>query len=293
MFGYVRTDEPYLYIKDDKLYRAMYCGLCKGIGASCGQIARFALSYDVTFLSVILHNIAGVDVTIKKGRCLPYCLKSKQMAEVDEITKALGAVNTMLAYYKCTDDIADEGKGKGKRWLFSSGFKKAKKGYPEIEKIIRERLAEQEVVEKSKTDSLDRAAEATARMLAEICDDILADKKTAYTHNLFYTLGKWIYLIDALDDYDKDVKKGAYNPFHLAYGEDCKQAMVAKRREDVDYIFNSLFSDVRENLAKIQFHFNRDLVDNVLLRGLPMQTKKVTDGCCKCKKEKTKDAKKA
>ena len=48
------------------LYKAMYCGVCKGISASCGQCARMGLTYDVTFLSVILHNIAGVDVTIEK-----------------------------------------------------------------------------------------------------------------------------------------------------------------------------------------------------------------------------------
>ena len=57
MFGYVRYDIPNLYIKDFMLYKAMYCGLCKGIGASCGQMARVGLTYDVTFLSIILHNM--------------------------------------------------------------------------------------------------------------------------------------------------------------------------------------------------------------------------------------------
>ncbi|MFQ9424876.1 MAG: DUF5685 family protein, partial [Christensenellaceae bacterium] len=70
MFGYIRTDTPYLYIKDQMLYRAMYCGVCKGISASCGQCARMGLTYDVTFFSVILHNIAGEDVTVEKQHCL-------------------------------------------------------------------------------------------------------------------------------------------------------------------------------------------------------------------------------
>ena len=61
MFGYVRYDMPNLYIKDFMLYKAMYCGLCKGIGASCGQAARVGLTYDVAFLSALLHNIAGID----------------------------------------------------------------------------------------------------------------------------------------------------------------------------------------------------------------------------------------
>ena len=122
MFGYVRADTPYLYIKDDELYRAMYCGVCKGIGQVCGHAARMGLSYDITFLSVILHNIAGIDVTIEKSHCLTHCIRSRKMANVDELTKRLGALNTALVYYKYTDDILDGDRGRGKRLWFKNCF---------------------------------------------------------------------------------------------------------------------------------------------------------------------------
>ena len=292
MFGYVRADTPYLYIKDDNLYRAMYCGVCKGIGQVCGQAARMGLSYDVTFLSVILHNIAGVDVKIEKSHCLTHCIRTRQMAETDELTRRLGALNTALVYYKYTDDIQDGDKGRGKRLWFKRGFQKVKQKYPEIERVVRENLANQEKVEKAKTESLDRAADATANMLAEFSDYALGEKKTSATHNLFYAVGKWIYLIDALDDYDKDVKKGAYNPFALAFKAPCKKELLeGKSGEDVRYAFHSLFFDIRENLSQIHFHFNRDLSDNILLRGLPATTKRVMEGedCAKnCKKKNRK-----
>ena len=292
MFGYVRADTPYLYIKDDNLYRAMYCGVCKGIGQVCGQAARMGRSYDVTFLSVILHNIAGIDVKIEKSHCLTHCIRSRQMAAVDELTRQLGALNTALVYYKYTDDIADGDRGRGKRLWFKSGFQKVKQKYPEIERIVRENLAKQEQIEKAKTDSLDRAADWTANMLAEFSDYALGDKATANTHNLFYAVGKWIYLIDALDDYDKDVKKGAYNPFVLAYKAESKTALLeSEKGEEVRFAFHALFFDIRENLAAIKFYFNRDLSDNILLRGLPATTKRIMEGCCKgknCKKENTK-----
>ncbi|MBE7079615.1 MAG: hypothetical protein E7371_00080 [Clostridiales bacterium] len=290
MFGYVRTDTPYLYIKDDNLYRAMYCGVCKGISEVCGQSARMGLSYDVTFLSVILHNLAGLDVQIEKSHCLTHCIRSRQMANVDEMTRQLGALNTALVYYKYTDDIADGDKGRGKRLWFKKGFRRVKKAYPEIARIVRENMHAQEETEKTQTDSIDRAADATANMLAEFCDYALGKKTTEYSHNLFYTLGKWIYLIDALDDYDKDVKKGAYNPFVLAYGEKNRCALLyGKHAEDVRFVFHALFYDIRENLSHLHFHFNRDLVDNVLLRGLPMMTKRIMDGCGASGKCKSKD----
>lgn len=289
MFGYVRADTPYLFIKDDTLYRAMYCGVCKGIAQVCGNTARMGLSYDVTFLSVILHNLSGIDVKIEKQHCLTHHIRARQMAEVDELTRQLGALNTLLVYYKYTDDIADGDKGRGKRLWFQKGFSRAKRKYPEIERIVRENLARQEKIERAKTDSIDRAADSTACMLAEFSDYVLGDKKTPYTYRLFYALGKWIYLIDALDDYEKDQKKGAYNPFVLAYGVDTLQTLLqGKIGEEVQFAFHAIFYDIRENLSHMEFPFNRDLSDNILLRGLPMMTKRVMTGCgCNGKKKKT------
>ena len=280
MFGYVRTDTPYLYIKDEKLYKAMYCGVCKGIADVCGHGARMGLSFDVTFLSVLLHNVAGVDVKIEKSHCLTHCIRSREMANVDEMTRQIGALNAILVYYKYTDDIMDGDKGRGKRLWFKKGFKRAKKKYPEIEKIVKNNLAAQERVEKANVDSLDRAADATANMIAEISDHILGEKATEFTHNLCYALGKWIYLIDALDDYDKDAKKGAYNPFRLAYNAENRQSLLSGAYGDeVRFVFNAIFFDIRENLSHITFKFNRDLSDNILLRGLPTMTKRIMSGC--------------
>lgn len=280
MFGYVRTDTPYLYIKDDMLYKAMYCGVCKGIAEVCGQTARMGLSYDVTFLSVLLHNVAGEDVKIEKSHCLTHCIRTREMANVDEMTRQIGALNTILVYYKYTDDIADGDRGRGKRLWFKKGYKRAKKKYPEIDRIVRNNLAAQERAEKAKTDSVDRAADATANMMAEFSDYLLGEKATPYTHNLCYALGKWIYLIDALDDYDKDLKKGAYNPFYLAYRKaDRKALLEGESGTEVRFVFNAIFFDIRENLSRITFRFNRDLSDNVLLRGLPTVTARIMSGC--------------
>ena len=280
MFGYVRADTPYLYIKDDTLYKAAYCGLCKGIAQSCGHTARFGLSYDITFLSVILHNIAGVDFKIEKQRCASHCIRARLMAETDDLTETLGALNTALVYYKCTDDIADGDRGKAKRLFFKKGFKRVKKNYPQIEKIVRENMTAQAQTEKTNTDSLDRAADATATMLAQFTNYALGEKATEHTYGLFYAVGKWIYLIDALDDYDKDLKKGAYNPFVLAYrAPSLKRLMESEEGKEIEFAFHSLFYDIREHLSEIKFHYNRDLTDNILLRGLPATTKRIMSGC--------------
>ena len=290
MFGYVRPDTPYLYVKDQTLHQAMYCGVCKGIGKSCGQLARFGLSYDVAFLSAILHNLLGQDVTINRQHCLTHCIRVREMAEVDELTKELGALNVELAYYKCVDDVLDGDKGSAKKLIFLRGHKRAQKQYPAMCNIVREYMQAQGKTEQDKTDSIDRAADASATMLARISDHFLQEKRTEESYALFYNLGKWVYLIDALDDYDKDLKKQSYNPFRLAYHAESKQALIAQQGEELNFIFGTLFTDIRERLERLTMGFNRDLVNNVLLRGLPMQTKKVlqAETCKKCKKRKKK-----
>jgi hypothetical protein len=293
MFGYIRTDTPYLYIKDDVLYKAMYCGVCKGIAEVSGHSARMGLSFDVTFLSVILHNLLGIDVKIEKSHCMTHCLRSREMANVDELTRQLGALNTILVYYKYTDDIADGDKGRGKRLWFKTGFRRAKKKYPEIERIVRENLAAQERMEKAKTDSVDRAADSTAKILSQFSDYVLQDKSNEFTQKLFYAVGKWVYLIDALDDYDKDVKKNAYNPLYLAYGSPSKKELTAgEHAEELRFIFHAIFFDIRESLSHLEFRFNRDLSDNILLRGLPTMTNRIMSGCdCNGKKRDKKQGK--
>lgn len=284
MFGYVRYDAPYLYMKDLTLYRAVYCGLCKGIGETCGQRARLALTYDVAFLSAILHNIAGVDFTIEKQGCFEHRIRKRPIAKTDELTRALGAVNTALAYHKLTDDIRDGNGGRVKRSFFKKGYKKVEKNYPAIAEIVKTYMDEQAAAEK-KGASPDSAAEPSAQMVKNLSHLLLKEKATDATDGLFWYLGKWVYLIDAADDYDKDVKKGRFNPFFEGYGAADKRELMQKNGDEIAFLFDSLFYGMREQLSGVVFCFNRDLTDNVLLRGIPNETRRVLSGEPK-KKEK-------
>lgn len=281
MFGYIQPDIPYLYFKDATLYKALYCGLCKSIGRSCGQTARFGLSYDMTFLSALLHNIKNTDVTIEKQRCVANIFTRRPMALDDGITKTVACLNTLLTYYKLTDDILDEHKGRISRAFFKRGYKKAKALHPDAAEIVKARMAELFELEKAECASLDMAADPFGLMIADLSDYCLGESATEYTRKLFYGVGKWVYLIDALDDYDKDVKKKNYNPFVSAYKAPTKDEMLAKNREEVDFVFKSVFAENAECLKNIRFYFNTDLTDNIILRGMPASTRKVMCGCHK------------
>lgn len=280
MFGYINPDSPYLFKKDEVLYKALYCGLCKSIGKGCGQCARTALTYDMTFTSALVHNIRGEDVTIEKQRCALHLIRRRPIARVDDITIAIGCVNTALAYFKFCDDKADGDKRGILRHIYKGGYKRVLKRHPKVAEIIGRQTRAQAELEKANCGIIDMACEPTAQMMAELSDYVLGEHATEHTRALFYALGKWVYLVDALDDYDKDVKKKRYNVLYNSYGGECREKALEKGGEELKFIFDSLFADMRERLSKIKFYFNHDLTDNIILRGIPLKTRKLFYGSC-------------
>ena len=289
MFGYINPDAPYLFKKDEQLYKAMYCGMCKSIGKGCGNFCKSALTYDVAFMSAILHNMSNCDVKVEKRRCALH-LKRRFMALPDNISILLGCVNTALAYYKLLDDKRDGDRKGAFAFMYKRGFKRALKRHPEAAAIIAECLESQRELEERGSAIIDEACEPTAQMLKRLSDYCLKEYATEQTGKLFYAVGKWIYLADAFDDYDKDVKKGRYNVLKIAFGCEKKCDAVKENKEEIDFIFDTLFADMRNSLSAIKFYYNHDLTDNIILRGIPIKTRALVYGKCgkgKCKNEQT------
>ena len=279
MFGYINPDNPYLFKKDETLYKAIYCGLCKSIGKGCGQCARTALTYDMAFTSALVHNIRGEDVKIEKKRCVIHWFRRRPVAKSDDITLMLGCVNTALAYHKLCDDKEDGDGHAILRQLYRRGYKRALKRHPEVVQIIAEQTAAQSALEKAGCSIIDEACEPTAQMMLKLSRYALKEFSTEHTDKLFYSIGKWIYLIDALDDYDKDVKKGRYNVIYNAYKKPCLKQATAAGEEELKFILNALFSEMQSSLPRIRFHFNHDLTDNIILRGIPTKSREIFYGC--------------
>ncbi len=278
MFGYIKADLPNMYVKDTVLYQAMYCSLCKGIGQTCGQKARFALNYDLTFLSVLMHNLMGEDVKVEKQHCVVHLIRKRPIALTDELTKRIAILNVILAYHKLNDDVIDSGKGKIKRSFFKKAYKKAKKIEPEMDNAVKKMYDALLKLEKSKCDSIDMIADPFGNMMQDIVKIIMQDKLSEEVSELCYYLGKWIYLIDALDDFDKDKKKNNYNVFICAYKDaNSQDELICKYKQDLILVFSSVLSRIGELTSRINYKFNHDLIDNVLYRGLSAQTKRIME----------------
>jgi hypothetical protein len=278
MFGYVKPDNPNMYVKDVVLYKSLYCGLCKSIGKYCGEKARLVLNYDLAFLSGFLHNITNTDVVIKKQRCVIHWFIRRPVTVPDKLSQKIGALNVILAYEKLTDDVLDSNKGKLKRSFFNSSYKKIKKKEQTLCRLVSDGYRKIYEYEKQDGSSVNVISELFGELLQDLVVYLAGDYADDNVKNLAFNLGKWIYVIDALDDFDKDVKKGEYNPFKKEFPLiNTKKQLLTEKREYLEYTFGDILSEIEYSHKKIKYYFNHDFIDNVLQKGLLVETKKIME----------------
>ncbi len=239
MFGYVRPYKPELKIAEYDTYKAVYCGLCKQLGRSFGPLARLTLSYDFAFLAALAMAISPDKPDMKRQACafnpVKRCLCCQQSTEL-EITADVAMI---LLYHKLRDNLADERLPKrAGSWLLllfaKRPYRLAAQRRPHAAAAAETAMAQQARLEAQRCDSIDLASEPTAGALAAIFAGLGDDPATVRVlERMGYFLGRYIYLIDALDDIEQDLRDNNYNPFVLHYGllPGDTQAIAAVRRQ--------------------------------------------------------------
>lgn len=276
MYGYVIPDKPNMFMKDYFEFRAYYCGLCKTIGKRFGQLARFTLSYDMTFLSAFIHSAVGEGREIVTSRCVCHPFHKREVVKEDRITEAVASVGMTLAYYKLRDDVVD-----GKRSaripcaFINRKRKKARGELSSADYIVSRGYENLRALEKMNVGDVERVADCFATMLEQLVNDILGVLATEFTDKFAYCLGKWIYLVDALDDYDDDVKKENYNPFRACYGAESKAKLLELHGAEIRELIFQTLSAVKENYDKIPLGVSEGVVTNTVYHGLPFMTNRV------------------
>ena len=107
MFGYVIVNKAELKVKDFYKYKAYYCGLCKNLQKSYGKFGQMTLSYDMTFLIILLTSLYESETVKEQNRCMIHPVK-KHDSLTNEITKYVADMNIALSYHHLIDDWQDE-----------------------------------------------------------------------------------------------------------------------------------------------------------------------------------------
>lgn len=293
MFGYILPEKPEMKIKEYELFRAYYCGVCKSIGKRYGQLKRLVLNYDSTFLAILLSAAAGESMGIKRERCIVHPIVKRHVIKNSAIIDYASDINILLAYYNFDDNRKDEGSvlsGAG-MLVLKSGFKKLKSKYAGKCDIIEKRLEELHSLEKEKCNSMDMAAEPFARLMEEVT----AYEPLCSTDNvreilrwIGYNLGKWIYILDAYDDIEDDIKAGNYNPLVCQYN--CANETAAefkdRIREKVEFNLTFSLNRLARAYELLDVKNNNGILENIIYMGMLRKTQNIlgTGSCRKVEK---------
>lgn len=211
MFGYVLANKSELKMKEFYKYKAYYCGLCRILKEKYGVLGQMTLTYDMTFLVILLTSLYECETEMEEQRCMVHPVKKQKMLW-NEITEYAADMNIVLTYHHFVDDWRDEKSILGLTGVHAlrKAYKEVKEKYPDKCRAICKCLRLLQKCEKRQETDVDQVS----RYFGELMGELFVYKKDVWEKRLrrmgFY-LGKFIYLMDAYDDVQEDIKKGNYN----------------------------------------------------------------------------------
>ena len=282
MFGYVVINEPELKIKDHRKYKGVYCGLCQTLKRKYGPLGQVCLNNDMTFMALMHMSLyEGEMLGIEKDyRCKLHPTKKMRIYMNGHLDYAAD-MTMILSYYLARDHWKDDGQISALLHLHAMRRKvrRLSRLYPRQHKAVKNYIYRLEAAERRQEKDLDKLAGLTGTMLAEIFnwkEDIWADM----LKNVGFYLGKYIYIMDAYEDLEKDQKKGSFNPL-LEY----------KNRPDFeDFVFEMLdlmMADCARSFEKLPLEQDVEILRNILYAGVWSKYMKIRNA--KNKTEDTKD----
>lgn len=279
MFGYVVIEKPELKVKEFEIYNAVYCSLCRKMGKTYGPLSKFCLNYDFTFVALLEAALIEKCSEFEQKRCRVNPLKKCTYCKNDdEFLGLAAAAGVALFDLKVRDNIEDGGFFSkiafGFLRLFTKRWsKKAYRFYPLLREIVLEYRMFQSFAEKDKECSLDKAAEPSAKALSRIFSLISVEEKYKFVlERMGYCLGKWIYLLDAADDIEKDIKTGNFNPLVARIGNDYSKEDL---KETLEPILNNCIVECRNYCELLDIKKHKNIIDNILYLGLENKQKKI------------------
>lgn len=261
MFGYVLTNCKTLSEEERARFRALYCGMCHSLKKRYGNFGRFTLSYDMTFVAMVLSALYEPEEIHGQERCLPHMIKPHDYILNPAMEYAVD-MNVALAYHKCADNWQDDRNPvfAAAKLALKSAYQRAYAAHPEQCRAIEEWMDGIREIEKSGREEIDPPMNMTGRMLGKL----FSWKNDFFSASLYRMgdgLGRFIYFMDAYDDLEKDVRKKKYNPLkaimHQAdYEEICKDALTMA------------MADCAEAFEELPILKDADLIRNILYSGV-------------------------
>lgn len=263
MFGYIRTDKPELKIKDFDKYRAYYCGLCRKLKQKYGLTAQLMLNYDMVFLILLLSGLDDCNTKKERHSCMVYPLKHDFLENI--YTDYCADMLVILGYFKAKDDFHDERKISGKTFsiLLNRAFLKCKSKYPKKTDEIKRNLESLSLLEKSNCSDIEKLSDLSGSVLGEV----FKYPKSEWTDELYktgYYIGRYIYVLDAFDDVEKDIKNNQFNLLIKDFTGLSNETFNKK----YELILKQNIAQASKEIEELPIIENIDIIRNIIYSGV-------------------------
>lgn len=272
MFGYIVANSAQLSEEEKTRYRAWYCGLCRALGERHGQPERLTLSYELTFLVILLSSVYREQTTSGEERCIIHPVRRHRYLH-SEFSDYAADMNVLLTYYNLLDDWQDDRSLRG--LLGSRALKRAANraaaAYPRQSEAILGGLAALSKAEQKGELNPDLPAACFGNIMAELFavrEDENAERLRAFGRSL----GRFIYIMDACIDFGDDLRHARYNP------------LAAMSKADFEPMLEMLAAECIRSFELLDVGEDKELMLNILYSGM------WTKYCMKNKPRKQKEA---
>lgn len=288
MFGYVRPNIPELKVRDNELYRATYCGLCRTMGKNTGCFSKMTLNYDFVFLALLQMAVNESEVKVKMRRCIAHPFKKRPMIEPNDSLKYSAKTSVILTRLKLRDNINDShGMSRLKAKIagcVSIFLKKTDKNLKELESLVWDSINKLTLYENENVDSIDKVANTFGELLGTLASYNLDGSNKRIVYEIGYHLGKLIYVLDAVDDLKSDIKTGSFNVIKNSFGSELSEgdknilkcAMtfeLDKMSKCVELLDFSKCNDIERIIKNVTYIGLPNEIERVLCKGEKKQKK--------------------
>lgn len=269
MYGYVRPDRDELLVREYRQFQSVYCGLCEALRREYGIAARFVLSYDMTFLAMALSPREESS----PRRCMAHPLRKRPCICGDEALRRVADMSVILVWWKLCDNAEDEKRFRrllsklGKR-LLRRAYRKAAGRESTFAAETETQIRRLSALEKENASSLDETADCFASLLASAGDAAEGGKERRVCRELFYHVGRIVYLMDAADDLREDGEKGRFNPLVSHFSLTVHELSEEQKRE----LLGTIYLSQHRAAAALELRQEdswQPILRNIVTRGLP------------------------
>ncbi len=259
--------------------------MCKTLGRLYSPLAQAFLSYDFTFLALVKLSLADDCPSFKKSRChYNPLVKCNICVSDNNILSFCADAVVIISYYKVMDDLADRGALKKLRALLCLPFifliwKKARKRAPGIESVVSKAVEKQKKTEALQEVNLDMAAEPSAGALSEILAFGESDEaKARLLRRLGYLIGRWIYIVDAVDDLEADLRKQCFNPFAKEWADAVRNGKAGEFEQYARSVLNTTAGEAVKAFELLEVRRFKSILENILYDGLAVSAEQAICG---------------